>query len=222
MLVVKHILGLIAHGTEVVYITGNHDEMLRKFDGFKMESFQIVNKFVLKIDGKRIWMFHGDVFDFTMRYSKWLAKLGGFSYDLLIKVNRAINLLLEYFGREKISLSKKIKHGVKSAVSYINNFEDSIAEIAISKKYDAVICGHIHQPEIRTITSEKGSVEYMNPGDWIENLTGLEYNNGRWTIYKYENDLIAQGIKVGEEEYKNLNNSLIFSHLLDEMNIHSS
>src|ERR1035437_4159579 len=93
MQVIKHITGLMAGGVEVYYVTGNHDEMLRRFVGFKMGSLKIVNKVVLKLDGRSAWVFHGDVFDVTMQHAKWLTKLGAIGYDLLILINRAVNFI---------------------------------------------------------------------------------------------------------------------------------
>lgn len=196
MQVVKHITGLLAKGTKIIYLTGNHDEMLRKFSGFRIGSFHILDKIVVKLNGKRAWIFHGDVFDVTMQYSKWLAKLGAFGYDTLILINTFFNWVLTKMGREKISLSKRVKDSVKSAVKFINDFEVTAAEIAISNEYDYVVCGHIHQPEMRTVVTEKGDVLYLNSGDWIENLTALEYNDKEWKIYKYGDDVVAQGIKL--------------------------
>ncbi|MDO9039144.1 MAG: UDP-2,3-diacylglucosamine diphosphatase, partial [Lutibacter sp.] len=92
-----------------------------------------------------------------------------------------------FFGKEKISLSKKIKDSVKSAVKFINNFEETVTIIAIDNQFDYVICGHIHQPIIKEVSTNSGSVTYLNSGDWVENLTALEYNNKQWSIYKYEN-----------------------------------
>jgi UDP-2,3-diacylglucosamine pyrophosphatase LpxH len=185
MLVVKYLMGLVAKGVKVYYITGNHDEMLRKFAGSKMGSLKIVNKLVLKQHGEKIWIFHGDVFDVTMQHARWLAKLGAVGYDTLILINRAANFISTKLGRGKISLSKKIKNSVKSAVKFINSFEQTAADIGISNGYDYVVCGHIHQPEIRTITNEMGSIVYMNSGDWIENRTAilLDYQSNI-TIFK--------------------------------------
>ena len=126
------------------YITGNHDEMLRKFKGFKLGKFKILNKLVLDIDDKKAWVFHGDVFDVTMQHSKWLAKLGGKGYDVLILLNTCINWISNLLGYGKLSLSKKIKNSVKSAVKFINNFEKTASDIAIENEYDYVICGHIY------------------------------------------------------------------------------
>src|SRR5688572_24252541 len=108
MAVIKHITGLLAKGTKIVYLTGNHDEMLRKFAGFRLGNFQIANKKLIQVGGKSAWIFHGDVFDVTMRYSKWLARLGAVGYDLLIHLNTLVNFVLTSLGRGKISLSKKV------------------------------------------------------------------------------------------------------------------
>jgi len=196
MQVVKHITGLLAKGTKIVYIPGNHDEMLRKFAGFKLGSFQIANKKLISLNGKSAWIFHGDVFDVTMQYSKWLAKLGAIGYDTLILINTFVNFILKLMGKGKISLSKRVKDSVKKAVSFINDFEKTAADIAISNGYDYVICGHIHHPEMKKIKSEKGEVMYLNSGDWVENLTSLEYNLGSWRIYRYSDDLFAQSTKI--------------------------
>jgi UDP-2,3-diacylglucosamine pyrophosphatase LpxH len=216
MQVVKHITGLLAKNTKIIYLTGNHDEMLRKFAGFKLGSFQIDNKVVLRLNNKRAWVFHGDVFDITMQYSKWLAKLGAVGYDTLIHINTLVNWLLVKFKREKISLSKKVKDSVKTAVKFINNFENTAADIAIENGYDYVICGHIHQPEIRRIQTEKGEVLYLNSGDWIENLTALEFDGLEWKIYRYFEDDYAKSLKLPKRLRDNLNNDEIFRDLVNE------
>lgn len=216
MQIVKHITGLLAKGTKITYLTGNHDEMLRKFAGFRLGSFQIANKKIVRLGGKRAWIFHGDVFDVTMQHSKWIAKLGAVGYDTLILINAFVNFILRLFGRGKISLSKRVKDSVKQAVKFINNFETTAAEIAISNGYDYVVCGHIHQPEMKKITTEKGEVMYLNSGDWIENLTALEYNQGVWRIYRYNEDIFAQSIKIPKRFQNNLSNDEIFKGLVNE------
>ncbi len=216
MQVVKHITGLLAKNTKIIYLTGNHDEMLRKFAGFKLGSFTIDNKVVLKLNQKRAWVFHGDVFDITMQYSKWLAKLGAIGYDTLIVLNTFVNWILTKIGRQKISLSKKVKDSVKSAVKFINNFETTAADIAIENGYDYVICGHIHQPEIKHIQTEKGEVLYLNSGDWVENLTALEYDGVAWRIYRYFEDEQAKTIKLPKRLRDKLDNDEIFRDLVNE------
>ncbi|MFN5550999.1 MAG: UDP-2,3-diacylglucosamine diphosphatase [Bacteroidota bacterium] len=216
MQVVKHITGLLAKGTKVTYLTGNHDEMLRKFASFKLGGFQIANKKVVSLNGQSAWIFHGDVFDVTMQYSKWLAKLGAIGYDTLILINSFVNFILKLLGRGKISLSKRVKDSVKQAVKFIDDFEKTAADIAISNGYQYVICGHIHQPAMRKITTEKGEVTYLNSGDWVENLTALEYDQGMWRIYNYHDDQIAQKIKLSKHVRQSLDNDEIFKDLVNE------
>ena len=192
MQVIKQITSMLSRGVKVYYITGNHDEMLRRFEHFCVGSFHIVNKMVIHHgNGAQSWIFHGDVFDVIMKHSKWLARLGAVGYDTLICINSFINYLSKKLGKGKISLSKKIKNSVKSAVKHINNFEQTAADIAIEKGYDYVICGHIHQPANRIITNHAGRVNYLNSGDWIENLTALEYKDDNWKIYFYQDDTLV-------------------------------
>jgi UDP-2,3-diacylglucosamine pyrophosphatase LpxH len=223
MMVIKQIASMLAKGVKVHYITGNHDEMLRKFVGFKLGGLRIENKLILELPDRKAWIFHGDVFDVTMQHAKWLTKLGAIGYDSLILLNSFVNFILRKLGREKISISKRIKNSVKSAVKYINKFEDLCAEIAIREEYDYVVCGHIHQPEIRTIANQQGEVLYLNSGDWVENLSALEYHAGQWTMYKYKDDELAQGFDNSDEiDNVHLKNGELFNQLLEEFNITSA
>ncbi len=187
MQVIREILKMMEAGTLVYYITGNHDEALRKYSGTRVGNLLLDDKLVLELDGKKTWIFHGDVFDSTTKGSaKIVAKLGGHGYDFLIWLNHWTNQILSFFGREKMSFSKKIKNSVKKAVSWIADFEQTAAELAIDKGFDFVVCGHIHQPQMRKISNNKGEVTYLNSGDWIENLTALEYNKGEWNIHHHK------------------------------------
>lgn len=215
MQVIKHITSLLTKNTRVIYIPGNHDEMLRKFAGFRLGSFSIDNKALLHLNGKKTWIFHGDVFDVTMRHSKWLARLGAIGYDTLILINAMTNWCLCRIGYEKISLSKRVKDRVKGAIKFINDFEKTAADIAIGNQYHYVACGHIHQPQIRTITTEKGSTMYLNSGDWVENLTALEYDGREWSVYRYHDDKLAQSVKLNSRFANNLDNDFIFKDLVN-------
>jgi UDP-2,3-diacylglucosamine pyrophosphatase LpxH len=219
LMVIRHLTGLIAKNTKVVYITGNHDELMRKFVKFNIGSFKLVNKLLMDVDGQKAWIFHGDVFDITMQHSKWLAKFGSVGYDLLILLNSFANFILTSIGRQKISFSRRVKNSVKSAVSYINKFEETAAGIAISKGYGYVICGHIHQPEIRTICSAQGSVTYMNSGDWVENLSALEYHKGEWKLYLYREDLWAQAYALASKQAESPSHKETFEELLKEFEL---
>ena len=221
MKVVRHIINWIGKRKKVYYIPGNHDEMLRRFAGFKMSSLSIVNKLVLDLpDGKKAWIFHGDVFDVTMQHSKWLARLGAIGYDTLIIINSIANFISEkVFGKGKLSLSKKIKNSVKSAVKFINNFEQTSADIGIMNHYDYVVCGHIHHPEIRQITNNQGTITYLNSGDWIENLSSLEYTDGQWRIYRFAEDSFPGITGQEAENDSEPSNTQLFDSLLQEFNL---
>ncbi len=196
MKVVRRILKFVTDGVPVHYLTGNHDEMLRKFADFDLGSFHLRNKLILNIDSRKAWIFHGDVFDVTMQHSKWLAKLGAVGYDTLILINSLTNWFLTKIGRDKMSFSQKVKARFKDAVKFINQFEQTAADLAVEKKYSFVICGHIHHAEIREMqsTDKTGSVTYLNSGDWVESLTALEYNFGKWSIFKYQPELFNTDI----------------------------
>lgn len=186
--VVKKLISFATKESEVFYITGNHDEAFRNFTDFELGKLKLCNKHVLKLGSQKAWIFHGDVFDASVQHSKWIAKLGGKGYDLLIAINNLVNWGLEKMGKEKYSFSKKIKNNVKKAVKYIGDFELTASELAIENEFDYVICGHIHQPQIREVVNRKGRCIYLNSGDWVENLSALEYHNGDWKLFIYEDE----------------------------------
>ncbi|KJD33006.1 phosphoesterase [Tamlana nanhaiensis] len=214
--VIKKIMDFASDGVDIIYITGNHDEMLRKFSGTNIGKISIVDKLVLNLDGKKAWFFHGDVFDVSIQNAKWLAKLGGWGYDLLTLLNRGVNWYLEKRGKERFSLSKKVKNGVKGAVKYINDFEKVIAEIAIENAYDYVVCGHIHQPKLERIETKNGTTTYLNSGDWVENFTALEYQFKRWKIYNYNKDKLAPFVVEDDVENMEINELIAAITIVDK------
>ena len=187
MNVLKEIINHISNGIRVFYITGNHDETLRRYSALNAGNLVLTDKLVLEIDNKMTWIFHGDVFDNTTKgWAKTLAKLGSSGYGALILLNRCINTVLKFFGKERVSLSKRIMAGVNKAITKVNDFEMTAAEIAIEKNYDYVICGHIHKPQKRIISNENGSVTYLNSGDWVEHCTALEYYKKEWKLFEFD------------------------------------
>lgn len=211
--VIKKIISMASNGTEVYYITGNHDEALRKFAETRVGNFSIQNKLILELDGRKAWFFHGDVFDVSIQNARILSKLGGYGYDLLILINRFVNWCLAKMGREKYSIAKRIKNGVKSAIKYINDFEKTAADLAIENGYDYVICGHIHQPKKEIYQNKQGKTTYLNSGDWVENLTALEYSFKRWKIYRYSYDKLSPFF--ADEELKSMNMNELISSIID-------
>jgi UDP-2,3-diacylglucosamine pyrophosphatase LpxH len=222
MKVLKQILNFASRGTKVYYITGNHDETLRKFEGLKMGNIQILNKLELDLDDKKAFFFHGDIFDAIIQYSKWLARIGAIFYDSLILLNALINKITKVFRLKNIPMSKKIKNNVKSAVKFINQYEESVIQFGFNKGYDFVICGHIHQPENRVYKNlENKEIRYLNSGDWIENMTALEYNKKKWSVYYYVKDFaILQNPAEIDEDLLNiseLDNKALFQKMLAEI-----
>lgn len=187
MNVIREIINCISSGTRVFYITGNHDEALRRYADLRMGNFMLTDKLVLEIDHKMTWIFHGDVFDNTTKgAARFWAKLGSSGYGLLILTNRLINAVLKLLGKERVSLSKRVMEGVNKAVARVNDLETIAAELAIEKKYDYVICGHVHKPKKTEVTNEHGTVTYLNSGDWVEHCTALEYYKKEWNIFEYD------------------------------------
>lgn len=195
MKVLKRLLKIAAK-VPVYYITGNHDEAMRRYSPAQLGHLRLVDKLYLNLDGERYWFFHGDVFDASMKHAKWLAKLGGHGYDLLIRINHIVNWMLVGLGQPRMSLSKRVKQRVKRAVAYIDDFEETAATIAIHEGYNHVVCGHIHQPQMRTIVLPKGKVNYMNSGDWIEHMSALEYTNGQWRLYVHDAEPVVKKVDV--------------------------
>ncbi len=186
MQVIQRILKMASKGTKVYYITGNHDDALRRYSDFSSGNVHLRDKLVLQLKGKSYWIFHGDIFDVFIKYSPFIAKLGGKGYDWLILFNRLINKVRAALGMPRMSVAKRVKNSVKEAVKFIADFEDTAIQLAAEEDYDYVICGHIHRPQMRSVSIKDKKVTYLNSGDWIENLTALEYKWGRWSIYEYD------------------------------------
>lgn len=197
--VLRRVMKMMSSGTEIYYITGNHDEFLRKFSGIQAGRFHLLDQVVLQQYGECHWFFHGDAFDLTMKHSKWLAVLGGKGYDYLIIFNRFLNHIMEFFGKPKMSLSKKVKDSIKSAAKHISSFEQNAAAFGAGQGYKYAVCGHIHEPVIKEIHTERGTVTYLNSGDWIENLSALEFSAGKWNLVYYK-DLDLTNIQDSNED----------------------
>jgi UDP-2,3-diacylglucosamine pyrophosphatase LpxH len=162
--------------TKVIYIRGNHDDFLKDFIPFKLNNIRIVRKYVhTGIDNRKYFCFHGDVLDFVIMEARWLAVIGGWSYDIVIKFNTLYNKIRKWFNLPYHSLANTIKQSVKGAINFVSDFEDNAKGLTKQKGYDVAVCGHIHHPKIEN--------DYMNSGDFCENSTCLvEDYNGEWKI----------------------------------------
>ncbi|MBK8557330.1 MAG: UDP-2,3-diacylglucosamine diphosphatase [Lewinellaceae bacterium] len=201
--VLRRILKMAVNGTKVYYLSGNHDDLLRKFGEMSLGFIQVRNKLVFQVHGKTHWVFHGDVFDASIQRARWIAQLGGKGYDLLIRINRIINVTRRLLGLAPVSFAAKVKKGVKGAVRYISDFEDTAIQLAAQQGYDYVVCGHIHRPQMRTVEVGDRTVQYLNSGDWVEHLTALEYENTAWRLYQYDESdysIINPRLQVPEEK----------------------
>ena len=180
--VIKRVLQHAKHNTKVVYVAGNHDEFLRPLipHGFGFANIEVVNQTdFISLNGSKFLVTHGDLFDGITRLSPWLSFLGDKAYDVVLSLNRKFNWIRHRMGFGYWSLSKFLKRRVKKAVDFMFQFEKTITNYARKRKYDGVICGHIHHPEIKIIDG----IIYKNCGDWVENCSALvENHDGSWKI----------------------------------------
>lgn len=176
--VVRKILGQSKHGTQVYWVTGNHDDFLRKFVDYElcMGNIHVLNDAVhITADNRRLLVVHGDMFDVVTRYHRWVALLGDIGYRGLLHANRHVNWARARLGYQYWSLSRFAKSRVKSAVNVISDFEQAVAHECRRRGFDGVVCGHIHHAEIRDIRGAR----YYNCGDWVESCTALlEHHDG--------------------------------------------
>ena len=178
--VVRRVMKMAKKGTRVVYVPGNHDEVLRDFIGLHFGDIEILPETIHETaDGRRLLVLHGDEFDGVVLYAKWLAFLGDYAYVALLKLNRGFNWCRRQFGLPYWSLSQHLKKKVKNAVSYVCRYEEAVAHAARDRGADGVVCGHIHCAEIRQF----GDITYYNDGDWVESCTALvEHADGHMEI----------------------------------------
>ena len=183
--VIRNLLNHSKKGSRIVYVAGNHDEFLRPMVpyGISFGKIEIVNKIChIGVDGQRYLVVHGDIFDGISSIAPWLNYLGDTAYDLLLRLNTKYNWIRHKFGFGYWSFSKYLKHKVKGAVDFIFQFEKNITDYCRRKYYDGVICGHIHNAEIKTVNG----IVYMNDGDWVESCTALvEHFDGRFEIISW-------------------------------------
>lgn len=200
--VLQEIMQFATSGVPTYHLTGNHDDLLRRYTEFSFSNIHLVDSMLLEVDGKTAWIFHGDAFDHSVGgVARMLAQFGGWCYDWSIFFNRQLNKLLRKIGMKPVFISKKIKDTVKSAVKKMNDFEQKGIDIGIEKGYDYVICGHVHRPTIKKHSNENGdSTIYLNSGDWLENLTSLEYADGKWSLYRYQEEDFPDKITYHTED----------------------
>ena len=182
--VVQKLLRRARKGTEVCYIPGNHDELMRDYCDAEFGNIWLLKEtHHITVDNRVLLVTHGDQFDVVISHAKWLAKIGSWAYDVSIILNIILNKLRSYFGMEYWSLSSYLKQTVKESVSFIGNYETTLSDYVKSKNMHGIICGHIHHANIRDIDG----ITYMNCGDWVESCTALvEHHNGTFEIIDWK------------------------------------
>jgi len=178
--VVQKLLRRARKGCRVVYVPGNHDEFARAFVGHQFGGIEVEREAIhVTVDGRQLWVTHGDYFDGVIQCAKWLAYVGDGLYEITLRLNRYFNHLRARLGLPYWSLSAYLKRKVKKAVNFINDFEQAVAHETRKRGHQGVVCGHIHHAEMR----EVGGILYCNDGDWVESRTALvEHHDGRLEI----------------------------------------
>jgi len=217
--VIRQLIKMMEKDVQIFYITGNHDEFLRKFTQTEIGKLKIVNQLILDLDGLKTWIFHGDIFDKTIHKTKWLAKLGATCYGLLTIFNQILNRILNLLGKPEIIIYKSIiKYLMKEKLN-LSKFEASIGNVAFAQGYQTVICGHTHIPKEKNIDIQETTIKYINCGDWVEHYTAAEYYDRSWHLHVHDgldDKTQTEDIDFPEERqlYQLLVKELVFANIL--------
>jgi len=219
--VIRQLVKMIEKGVQIVYITGNHDDVFRKFNNTRLGNFSIVNQLELNQANQKVWIFHGDVFDHIIHHSPWLAKFGAAAYGLLTVFNKMVNKVLRAFGGADMILYKSMKDRILKEKKVLTNFEKAIGRAALSKNVDLVICGHTHIPVDKTISSENGQIRYINCGDWVEHFSAAECLDGNWSLNYFKSDDDDDDIESPTDELYIPDKKQLYRSILEEMKVAS-
>jgi len=185
--VVQKLLKRARKGTKVIFVPGNHDEFAREFVDHHFGGIEVLDHAShTLLDGRKLWLVHGDYFDAVVQYAKWLAIVGDYLYEFTLRMNRHFNRVRARLGMRYWSLSAYLKNKVKKALNFITDFENAVAHEAKKRGFDGVVCGHIHKAEMREIEG----ILYCNDGDWVESRSALvEHVDGKLELIYWDQDL---------------------------------
>lgn len=185
--VVQKLLKRARKGTKVIFVPGNHDEFAREFVDHHFGGIEVLDHAShTLLDGRKLWLVHGDYFDAVVQYAKWLAIVGDYLYEFTLRMNRHFNRVRAQLGMRYWSLSAYLKNKVKKALNFITDFENAVAHEAKKRGFDGVVCGHIHKAEMREIEG----ILYCNDGDWVESRSALvEHVDGKLELIYWDQDL---------------------------------
>nr|WP_319998998.1 UDP-2,3-diacylglucosamine diphosphatase [uncultured Draconibacterium sp.] len=220
--VVRQLIKMMEKGTEVVYVTGNHDEFLRELGNTTMGKLRIVDQITLHLGNQKTLIFHGDLIDSVIHKAKWLAKFGAAAYGLVTLFNKLINLILKTIRINDVVLYKWLKELLGNPNTETTKFETKLAKLAYEKNVDLIICGHTHRAVDKILHYNNQSIRYINTGDWVENFTAAEFENGSWNLCNYaatfntieHNDAEPEDLLIPtkKELYTTLFNQLVFNN----------
>ena len=190
-------------GTEVIYLRGNHDDILERFLPIDFGNLLIEQEYIHETPQGDYLVVHGDGFDSITTGYKWMAVLGSLGYEMLLRINRIYNKWRAFRGKEYFSLSKAVKGKVKSAVSFVGRYEDQLKDFAVSRDCKGIICGHIHTAADKILDN---GVHYLNSGDWVESLTAIvETEPGDFEVIDYSEFMsraeIGESLKEAEADF---------------------
>jgi len=185
--VVQKLLKRARKGAKVIFVPGNHDEFAREFVDHHFGGIEVLDHAShTLLDGRKLWLVHGDYFDAVVQYAKWLAIVGDYLYEFTLRMNRHFNRVRARLGMRYWSLSAYLKNKVKKALNFITDFENAVAHEAKKRGFDGVVCGHIHKAEMREIEG----ILYCNDGDWVESRSALvEHVDGKLELIYWDQDL---------------------------------
>ena len=195
--IIQKLLRKARHGTEVIYVPGNHDENVRDYDDYIFGDIKVKNSVIhTTLKGQKFLVVHGDEYDTIAKYHRWIAKLGSKGYDWLLEINRLLRLIRRFLGLQShFSLAAFVKYKVKNAVQFISDYEESIVATLNDEGLDGVICGHIHHAEMK----EMNGFFYINTGDFVESCTAIvEHFDGELELIQWKP--LELGVSQTEEE----------------------
>lgn len=193
--ILQKIINLTSNGVTTYFLPGNHDDLIRKFGDFSIGNFHVQNELILNINNQKVWFHHGDKYDASVR-NQSLAAFGGYLYEHLILVENLFNRFLKLFKIKPFQIAKKIKMFSKRMSKKSSNFELKAFQESIEKGCDIMICGHVHKPQKRIFENKNGKILYLNSGDWVENLSALEYNSGEWKVLDFDETLFGTDFEL--------------------------
>ncbi len=183
--VVRQLIKMMEKGVQIIYISGNHDEFLRKMVPTQIGNLKIVNQYIFESGDTKTWIFHGDIFDKVIHKTKWLAKIGAALYGFISIVNMLTNKLLTVSGKHEVQFYSSIKKRIKRNNIDLTRLELQAAQVAGLKGYETIIYGHTHIPMEKHVVFNGKKLHFINCGDWIENFTAVEFYGNKWHLFYY-------------------------------------